>query len=216
MSPEPCPAGTYLPWEGAADVSRCVVCTGGRYCMGGGATPTGPCKPGFYCPVGSTRPDAVMCPAGHYCNVLSSQPTPCPSGTFGSKPGLPSLSYCQKCPNGFFCPAGCVEPMAKPTGRPTRRPTTRRPVRPTPGRGWSGERRRFSMQEQSSQILPVQSVNRQAAAGWFVFDWLAHISRNFSFLPFRINLWNKSKSWAIVKSCYFHCKVTICFEYHMT
>ena len=127
-------------------------------------------------------------------------------GTFGNKPGLPSMSYCQKCPNGFFCPAGCVEPMAKPTARPTRRPTTRRPVRPTtrrpvrptPGRGWSGERRRFSMRVQLSLILSLQSANCQAPAGWFVFDWLAYVSRNFSLLPSRINLWYRSKSWALV------------------
>ena len=119
-------------------------------------------------------------------------------GTFGNKPGLPSMSYCQKCPNGFFCPAGCVKPMAKPTARPTRRPTTRRPVRPTPGRGWSGERRRFSMRVQLSLILPLQSANCQAPAGWFVFDWLAYVSRNFSLLPSRINLWYRSKSWALV------------------
>ena len=59
------------------------------------------------------------------------------SGTYGVKLGFPSVSYCKRCPTGYYCPPGTVYPnriktQKPPTQRPTRRPTrgpTRRPTR---------------------------------------------------------------------------------------
>ncbi|KAL8434920.1 hypothetical protein ACSSS7_002807 [Eimeria intestinalis] len=64
----PCPAGTYLPYTGAASKDECKPCPYGMYCGETGLEePQGPCDAGYYCPPGSTRPTAEQCSAGHYC-----------------------------------------------------------------------------------------------------------------------------------------------------
>ncbi|KAL8273754.1 hypothetical protein Esti_002354 [Eimeria stiedai] len=64
----PCPAGTYLPYTGAASKAECKPCPYGMYCMEEGLSePQGPCDVGYYCPPGSTKPTAEKCSPGHYC-----------------------------------------------------------------------------------------------------------------------------------------------------
>jgi hypothetical protein len=45
-----------------------------------------------------------VCPAGHYCPLGSSAPTPCPPATFISTTNTPALSGCLACSPGFLCP----------------------------------------------------------------------------------------------------------------
>lgn len=45
-----CIVGTYNPNRGAKNVSDCIPCTAGWYCLEGIETPTGQCYAGFYCP----------------------------------------------------------------------------------------------------------------------------------------------------------------------
>ncbi|XP_041849904.1 uncharacterized protein si:dkey-103g5.4 isoform X3 [Melanotaenia boesemani] len=45
-----------------------------------------PCRPGFYCPLGSLTP------------------VPCPKGTFGPTVGAESIESCLKCPPHHYCP----------------------------------------------------------------------------------------------------------------
>jgi len=128
ISPKPCPIRTYLPYEGGVNEASCLICPAGKYCARVGiANPTGYCRAGYYCPSGSSQPNVVICTLGHYCAQGSAIPVPCPAGTYGDKLGLPSISYCIRCPFGYNCPAGSVKPTRMPTTRgPARRTTPRR------------------------------------------------------------------------------------------
>ncbi len=45
-----------------------------------------------------------ICPEGHFCPERSSNPTPCPVGTFLNSPGNAAVGDCLPCPPGEFCP----------------------------------------------------------------------------------------------------------------
>jgi hypothetical protein len=45
-----------------------------------------------------------ICPPGFYCPALSGVPTACPAGTFNVYPGQTSISSCEICNEGYFCP----------------------------------------------------------------------------------------------------------------
>lgn len=50
---QPCPAGTYNPVSGLANVSQCTQCDGGKYCQVPGLSAvSGNCNPGFFCTSG--------------------------------------------------------------------------------------------------------------------------------------------------------------------
>ena len=126
-----CPRGTFRSVTGAANISDCSPCTGGRYCGSDGLVqPTGPCASGYYCRYGSDREipavsvtnvttfsndtlcitlqgqplgDSGICPEGHYCLDGTTDPFPCPAGNYSSSLGQ---SNCDECPAGFFCPNG--------------------------------------------------------------------------------------------------------------
>lgn len=50
---KPCPAGTYNPVSGLANVSQCTQCDGGKYCQVPGLSAvSGNCNPGFFCTSG--------------------------------------------------------------------------------------------------------------------------------------------------------------------
>lgn len=61
---------------------------------------SGFCEPGFYCPVNSTNPRSV----------------PCPAGTYGSSSGLSSSNCSALCPVGHYCPEGSLSPVPCPAG----------------------------------------------------------------------------------------------------
>nr|XP_055052406.1 zonadhesin isoform X1 [Misgurnus anguillicaudatus] len=130
---EPCPPGTFGSIEGASSVQMCQPCTPGQYCAESGlSSPSGPCSPGYYCIQGSHSPTPQnyndseckvsgtirsvgqvdpeirfigdVCPAGHYCPMGSTQPEPCPPGTFLGRCGAMSETDCHPCTPGFYCP----------------------------------------------------------------------------------------------------------------
>lgn len=53
------------------------------------------------------------CPPGHYCVVGSSRAQPCPAGSYSPFWGM---AQCFKCPEGFYCKAGSTNYTACPTG----------------------------------------------------------------------------------------------------
>ncbi len=80
-----CPPGTYSNETGNRNVSNCLSCTEGYYCMGwGNKAPTAKCNAGFYCPVGQIRgdPPPYDCWKAYYCEAGSATPKPCPSGSY--------------------------------------------------------------------------------------------------------------------------------------
>ena len=93
----PCPAGTFSNVLGAGDDSVCE-----------------PCTPGYWCSrEATTNPEQNPCPVGHYCPLgtggvpsenSTSEPIPCPSGTYRDQVAGASLSDCFLCPAGFYCP----------------------------------------------------------------------------------------------------------------
>ena len=124
--PIPCPVGTYLNASGSDNLTDCIPCTGGFYCASEGLTlPTGPCFPGYYCPVGSIVPndEIFICTPGHSCPEGSQNERLCEGGTYQPnfrEPNCtvcPARSYCPfnasspltqilDCPAGFYCPEG--------------------------------------------------------------------------------------------------------------
>lgn len=73
------------------------------------------CPAGFYCPAGTGSGDSNICPAGSYCPSGSSEPSPCPTGTYSASQGLTAVTDCQACPaNTFTRTAGQV--ACKPCG----------------------------------------------------------------------------------------------------
>ena len=65
---------------------------------------------GYYCISGaskSTPQDGLtgdICPTGHYCPEGSSQPEPCPAGTYLNITGQDAEMDCISCPLGEYCP----------------------------------------------------------------------------------------------------------------
>ena len=50
-------------------------------------------------------------PAGMFTVLGSPEPTLCASGTYRRETGGKSQSECTICPEGFYCNAGCIEPV---------------------------------------------------------------------------------------------------------
>jgi len=64
--PLPCPAGTYSASTGQDEVTDCEPVPAGFYSISGSSSFTGMCEPGHYCPVRSTGPKQIPCPARYY------------------------------------------------------------------------------------------------------------------------------------------------------
>ncbi|KFH05729.1 GCC2 and GCC3 domain-containing protein [Toxoplasma gondii VAND] len=129
----PCPAGTYLDYDGAYAESHCKECPAGKYCRGTGLTqPTGDCAGGFTCDARSEQPEGTPCPVGHFCPASSELPSkvaqPCPPGTYQDEQRqtackqCPAGQFCSSfktetptpCPEGHYCPPGTVSPHLFP------------------------------------------------------------------------------------------------------
>ncbi|XP_066500606.1 zonadhesin [Hoplias malabaricus] len=83
--------------------SSCVLCGAGTYrpshsfhlrCLA--------CPPGFYCPPGAEHYNRQPCPIGYACPQGSSNPIPCPPGTYGNHTNAELLEECQQCAAGTF------------------------------------------------------------------------------------------------------------------
>ncbi|KAI9538601.1 hypothetical protein NQZ68_012253 [Dissostichus eleginoides] len=127
----PCPRGYYNPEPMTQSLDSCLPCPPGHYCEKERLTKvSGKCKAGWFCvsaawnsqpfdldnytnanclcPATST---GGRCQAGFYCPLGSSEPVPCPPGTFCNISGL-ALPM-GPCFPGYFCVGGATE--AKPT-----------------------------------------------------------------------------------------------------
>ena len=119
--PTKCPDGTFNTQVGAYDITYCIPCTDGFYCLSGSPIP-------------------IPCPIGHYCIPPASKPTLCPIGTYQPRstqvgreydpitnPGDPAtyaavdidgvniVTPCLYCPAGAYCyDEGIFDPTMYP------------------------------------------------------------------------------------------------------
>ncbi|XP_038155551.1 uncharacterized protein LOC119792815 [Cyprinodon tularosa] len=127
----PCPRGYYNPEPMTQSLDSCLPCPPGHYCEKERLTKvSGKCKAGWFCvsAAWNSQPFDLdnytnancLCPAtstggrcqeGFYCPLGSSEPIPCPSGTFCNKSGL-ALPV-GPCSPGYYCVGGATE--ARPT-----------------------------------------------------------------------------------------------------
>ncbi|GMF22634.1 unnamed protein product [Phytophthora lilii] len=117
----PCLPGTNCP-EGSAVP---IVCDAGAYCSSTNTDAALPCNEGFYCVQGSYTATPTgqnnslgmigdVCTRGHYCPQGTSNPIPCPPGTYSETTQNVNASYCLPCTRGFTCStSGIVTPYEK-------------------------------------------------------------------------------------------------------
>ncbi|KAM9299008.1 uncharacterized protein PAF06_016002 [Gastrophryne carolinensis] len=120
-----CPEGHYCYQEGQEGIPGPTgLCPQGYRCPPGTGFPLSyPCQPGSYwnmtkttleipsclpCPAGffCDLPSLLVpkiCPAGFHCHPGSSQPEPCPEGTYNPNEGLFGEAACRVCEAGRFC-----------------------------------------------------------------------------------------------------------------
>jgi len=60
---------------------------------------------------GTALSDCISCPAGQYCPLQTTTPTPCPAGAYRLISGGADSSDCSSCPVGNYCPIGTVTPV---------------------------------------------------------------------------------------------------------
>ena len=119
VTPEACPAGTYMPY-GYDDViddvigmpignkSDCLSCPGGQFCTEGSASPVD-CGLGQFSPTRSEF--CYTCIVGHYCDENATSEDSmrmnkqCPQGNY-CVPGLSGVEESVPCSTGFYCPQG--------------------------------------------------------------------------------------------------------------
>ncbi|CAM4612397.1 unnamed protein product [Lepidochelys kempii] len=119
--PQPCPLGYYSNSTKNTEMEDCLLCDAGYFCNGTGLIfPAGVCEAGFYCTRGAVSPRPSMttssggpCPPGHYCTVGSSRAQPCPAGSYSPFWGK---AQCLECPEGFYCKAGSTNYTDCPAG----------------------------------------------------------------------------------------------------
>lgn len=84
---DPCPEGTYNPYERLAEDTECRKCDAGMFCGDRGlSVPTGQCSAGFWCIGGALSPapedgqTGKRCPEGKFCPTGTKHPVGCPPG----------------------------------------------------------------------------------------------------------------------------------------
>lgn len=121
QEPKPCPAGSFNNKTGLVAEVECQPCLPGYYCdVPGLAYPSGLCKAGYYCALGSNSSSPTTltasggpCPAGSFCLMGSSQAQPCPAGYYNS---LTQQYNCTICPAGYYCLSGSTNITLCPKG----------------------------------------------------------------------------------------------------
>ncbi|CBZ54547.1 hypothetical protein NCLIV_049760 [Neospora caninum Liverpool] len=102
----PCPKGTVSTQQGLQKSKDCDECPAGKYCSKMGATsPTGECKPGFFCESGASTlaPEGSLCPTNAFCPEGAETPGSCDDGFFIPWRGAHTKSSCVQCPAGMYC-----------------------------------------------------------------------------------------------------------------
>lgn len=116
-----CPSGSYSNQLGLEAMNECTLCDGGRFCSVDGLSgPDGDCAAGVLCTNGASDErgtsgilggSSETCPKGHYCEVQTVSPTPCPVGFFANWTGNTDIDGCSPCRPGFYCDEeGTIEP----------------------------------------------------------------------------------------------------------
>jgi hypothetical protein len=107
-APIPCPGGTYIGSSGGSSLLSCLPAPAGYYVNISGSSLSGvKCDAGFYCSGGAASarpadgPTGGSCRPGQYCPEGSTKPTPCPVGRFAASF---SQTICDLCPAGSYCP----------------------------------------------------------------------------------------------------------------
>jgi hypothetical protein len=73
------------------------------------------CPEGYYCPhSGMSTFEYYNCTRGHYCPAGSSQPLPCPVGTFSAQIANTQLADCLACSPGYYCDVSGQSAVAGP------------------------------------------------------------------------------------------------------
>jgi hypothetical protein len=122
VSPTPCPAGTYNPYNGSTSLSNCLSCPAGKYCSSPGLTAvSGTCSAGYVCMVNATSAtptDGVtgrICPLGNYCPAGTTTALVCSPGNYCGATGLGAVSG--PCNAGYLCQnnggVGAVDPFGR-------------------------------------------------------------------------------------------------------
>ena len=132
--PLPCPAGTFSQNTNLKSADECTACTVGKYCNGFNLTEvSGDVSAGYFCEFGcatalpdetdagtilmSSRglsPNNGPCPAGYYCDLGTTNPSPCPIGTFSSNTGLTNSTECVPCTAGSYCSTSGLDAVTGP------------------------------------------------------------------------------------------------------
>ena len=69
-----------------------------------------PCPASYFCASGAP----VLCPVGSFCPQSSTNPLPCPAGTYSTAAGAASNATCVPCPASYYCASGA--PVLCPAG----------------------------------------------------------------------------------------------------
>jgi len=127
-----CPAGTFRTDPGARRIEDCVPCPHGKFCVAGKDIPE-VCPAGYYCPLGTKfgtqypcRPGTYspatttglesqegckQCEFGKYCDGKTpTTPKDCNAGEYNNF--SKEASECLKCPAGYKCGVGAIDPVA--------------------------------------------------------------------------------------------------------
>ncbi|KAL8012133.1 putative tyrosine-protein kinase ephrin type A/B receptor [Plasmopara halstedii] len=91
----PCPPGTFNGAQGKENLEDCRPCDAGKLCNRTGIIDLG----------------GYDCPSGHFCHRGSTEPSPCPDGTYRAFAGGKSPEDCLLCIEGSFCRAGAAQPI---------------------------------------------------------------------------------------------------------
>lgn len=117
----PCLPGTNCPEASAVP----IVCDAGLYCASTNTERALPCAAGYYCvqgsytatPTGQTNAVGVIgnvCSVGHYCLEGTSNPEPCPPGTYSPNTQNTRVEDCAPCPPRFLCANSGISNPAVP------------------------------------------------------------------------------------------------------
>jgi hypothetical protein len=103
LIPSLCPKGYYCPYR--QDPTACPRGTYKDVLGGEGLSSCSICPPQHYCNVtGISDYTRYPCPTAHYCVNATTDPEPCPEGTYRDIPYAGDMNDCFICPAGHFCP----------------------------------------------------------------------------------------------------------------
>eukprot|EP00916_Digyalum_oweni_P016107 GHVL01026433.1.p1 GENE.GHVL01026433.1~~GHVL01026433.1.p1 ORF type:complete len:1507 (+),score=344.66 GHVL01026433.1:59-4522(+) len=117
VTPHECPDNSVRLFSGGRFSTDCTACPAGYYCLPGELVPR-ICLEGYYCPQGSDEPTA--CPIPFYNPTQGAEDLGacllCPPGVWCQEEGTGLLTKVPKCPKGFYCVEGTVDPIPCPPG----------------------------------------------------------------------------------------------------